>query len=328
MQYYRHRLVSQGRCRWLGLLALVMQGANSSSNSLLKVMTTYICCLILCAQSAPGRCLHLGASVRGRLTGSSHAHVILKSQGAVHGISLLAVRASWMQWEPFHSKEWPLWSSLEHGSTTAGTDCCLSSPAWLQNCHTLTLWCPGPATDHLGSAPNPWGCSSWVISGSYRPIPGGVMMGRGFEQKSWGSRDWLSCFSHCSEELSLELLLVGSAELGCVLSTVLGSGCLCGAVWNIQLEKGAWKGSTVGLITPGVPIPAGDTRPAVREDWPFTISWKQFCFKKWKLSLQPGWMKMKGKIFVLESSILQSLHSQIIFSFGNRETGSAESQQK
>lgn len=116
MQYYRHRLVSQGRCRWLGLLALVMQGANSSSNSLLKVMTTYICCLILCAQSAPGSCLHLGASVRGRLTGSSHAHVILKSQGAVHGISLFAVRASWMQWEPFHSKEWPLWSSLEHHS--------------------------------------------------------------------------------------------------------------------------------------------------------------------------------------------------------------------
>lgn len=60
---------------------------------------------------------------------------------------------------------------------------------------------------------------------------------------------------------------MGSAELGYVLSTVLGSGCLCGAVWDIHLEKGALK-CTLGLITPGVPVPGEDTGPVVMEDWP------------------------------------------------------------
>lgn len=34
-------------------------------------------------------------------------------------------------------------------------------------------------------------------------------------------------------------------------------------------KKGALKGSTLCLITPGVPVPGGDTGPAVMEDWPF-----------------------------------------------------------
>lgn len=270
MQYYRHRLVSQVRCRWLGLLALVMQVANSSSNSLLKVMTTYICCLILCAQPAPGSCLHLGASVRGRLTSSSHAHVILKSQGVVDAISLLTARpSSWMQSEPFHSKEWPCYPAWSMAVTQLDN----SWISGLQNCHTFTLSYLGPVPQIildliliLEGAAHEWFLALtdpllevWCWEGG---------LSRGSEKlrqqgTGWGTH---SCLSHCSEELSLELILVGSAQCWALGAFVELSG-------TSSWKKGALKGSTLCLITPGVPVPGGDTGPAVMEDWPFQGNW-------------------------------------------------------
>lgn len=95
MQYYRRILVKTDvGAGWGFWLLFVMQTANGSSNSLLKVMATYICLLVLCAQSLSWSCLHLGASVSGRHTGSSHAYVILKSQETVDGVSLFTVRPS------------------------------------------------------------------------------------------------------------------------------------------------------------------------------------------------------------------------------------------
>lgn len=316
MPYYRHRLVSQVRCRWLGLLALVMQIANSSSNSLLKVMTTYICCLILCAQPAPRSCLHLGASVRGRLTSSSHAHAILKSQGAVDGISLLTVTpSSWMQGAPFHSKKCPCFPACN----TAVTDRCLSSSAGLQNCPTFTLGCLGPATPHLGCGPNSWGRSSWLISVlccTKCTVCTELCWEGGLNRGSERMRQWGTGWGHSSEELSLELSLwalqgwaVCSAQCWALGAFVELSGT---SLWKREALK-----CTLGLIAPDVPVPGGDTACS---DGGLAFTWELtlfpgscFVLKNESCFFSQDERRWREWFFVLESNILQSVHSQVIF---------------
>lgn len=112
-----------------------MQVANGSHNSLLKVIETCICLLVLCSQFPPQSCLHLGASVSGRHTGSCHAHIVLKNQEAVNDISLFTVRpSSWMQQVLFHSKKGPCYLARSVAVIQQWLIAAWSSSVWLRNC--------------------------------------------------------------------------------------------------------------------------------------------------------------------------------------------------
>lgn len=146
------------------------------------------------------------------------------------------------------------------------------SSVWLRNCSHFQsaegwvlpqiILCPILILE--GVAPVSNFCAWLVQTHSWRRAlgQGGLNSGsEGLRQQGTGCGP-PSCFSNGSRVQSwgcpwswsslVSLGRDGSAELGCVLSTVLGSGRLCGVVWSAPLGGGAlmWTHASSGFDHP------------------------------------------------------------------------------